>query len=85
MGQYALLQRTHVSTLTAGRKLGAKERGHETRSLSAVPAKHVLRAAPLTPDPPPPRADQAVRKLGEAKKLEGHLAYSADFGDGGKS
>ncbi|KAL4445886.1 hypothetical protein ABPG77_009085 [Micractinium sp. CCAP 211/92] len=28
---------------------------------------------------------KAVRKLGEAKKLEGHLAYSADFGDGGKS
>jgi hypothetical protein len=28
---------------------------------------------------------KAVRKMGEAKKLEGHLAYSADFGDGGKS
>lgn len=28
---------------------------------------------------------KAVRKLGEAKKLEGHLAYSAEFGDAGKS
>lgn len=45
------------------------------------------------PPPPPcaypvcPQEDfmKAVRKLGEAKKLEGHLAYSADFGDGGKA
>jgi hypothetical protein len=28
---------------------------------------------------------KAVRKLGEAKKLEGHIGYSAEFGDAGKS
>ena len=26
---------------------------------------------------------KAVRKLSEAKKLEGNLTYSAEFGDGG--
>ena len=27
---------------------------------------------------------KAVRKMGEAKKLEGTLSYSSDFGDGGQ-
>lgn len=67
------------------------------RPVSWVPATWVLRrgVCGCTPDSssgcaashPPPQEDfmKAVRKLGEAKKLEGHLAYSADFGDGGKS
>ena len=48
-----------------------------------------LSAHPFPPMFRPPHVQEdfmkAVRKLGEAKKLEGHLAYSADFGDGGKS
>ncbi len=28
---------------------------------------------------------KAVRKLGEAKKLEGQISYSAEFGNAGKS
>lgn len=43
--------------------------------------------APPTDRPTVPQEDfmKAVRKLGESKKLEGHIGYSADFGDGGKS
>ena len=28
---------------------------------------------------------KAVRKLAEAKKLEGNLTYSSEWGDGGKA
>jgi hypothetical protein len=46
---------------------------------------HTLLLPPPAPHPLQDDFMKAVRKMGEAKKLEGHLAYSADFGDGGKS
>ena len=72
---------------------GSQPRVLHGAAMLAAPTAHALdptaalppTATPLLPGPPQEDFMKAVRKLGEAKKLEGHLAYSADFGDGGKS
>lgn len=43
-------------------------------------------STPLTPPPPPIKQEdfmKAVRKMGEAKKLEGNLAYSSEWDKSG--